>query len=158
MVDEDGKPLVVWHGSEDNGFTTFDKSKIKEKDGIRGFYFAPEKRRDSVAGYYGKGKERSFYLNIKNPLVIGPEAKPTAEELAGHDGIIRVAQEDMAESKFYNWRKDALDTERISKGDIIEIVAFEPEQIKSATDNIGTFDPENPDIRYQRRSAEESGR
>ena len=27
-------------------------------------------------------------------------------------------------------------------------IAFEPGQIKSATDNIGTFDPENPDIRF----------
>ena len=29
-------------------------------------------------------------------------------------------------------------------------IAFEPEQIKSATGNRGTFDPSNPDIRYQR--------
>ena len=27
-------------------------------------------------------------------------------------------------------------------------VVFNPTQIKSATDNIGTFDPENPDIRF----------
>jgi hypothetical protein len=32
----------------------------------------------------------------------------------------------------------------------IEYVAFEPNQIKSATDNIGTFDKNNPDIRYQK--------
>lgn len=31
-------------------------------------------------------------------------------------------------------------------------VAFEPTQIKSATDNIGTFDGNNPDIRYMRAS------
>lgn len=30
-----------------------------------------------------------------------------------------------------------------------ETVAFRPEQIKSATDNIGTFDGSNPDIRYK---------
>lgn len=30
-----------------------------------------------------------------------------------------------------------------------ETVAFRPEQIKSATDNIGTFDKNNPDIRYK---------
>ena len=29
-----------------------------------------------------------------------------------------------------------------------EVVAFYPEQIKSATDNVGTFDPNNPDVRY----------
>ena len=32
-----------------------------------------------------------------------------------------------------------------------ETVAFYPEQIKSATDNIGTFDGSNPDIRYSAR-------
>lgn len=29
-------------------------------------------------------------------------------------------------------------------------IASSPSQIKSATDNIGTFDPNNPDIRYQK--------
>lgn len=33
-------------------------------------------------------------------------------------------------------------------------IAFEPEQIKSSTDNIGTFDGSNPDIRYQKRDTE----
>lgn len=32
-----------------------------------------------------------------------------------------------------------------------ETVAFRPNQIKSATDNIGTFDKNNPDIRYKMR-------
>ena len=30
-------------------------------------------------------------------------------------------------------------------------IAFEPNQIKSATDNVGTFDPRDPDIRYSER-------
>lgn len=33
-------------------------------------------------------------------------------------------------------------------------IAFNPEQIKSSTDNIGTFDGSNPDIRYQNRGTE----
>lgn len=33
-----------------------------------------------------------------------------------------------------------------------EILVFDPTQIKSATGNIGTYDPENADIRYQRDS------
>lgn len=37
-----------------------------------------------------------------------------------------------------------------------ETVVFRPEQIKSATDNVGTFDPSNPDIRYQARLSEET--
>ena len=34
----------------------------------------------------------------------------------------------------------------------MQYVVFQPEQIKSATDNIGTFDGSNPDIRYQKRT------
>ena len=33
-------------------------------------------------------------------------------------------------------------------------IAFNPEQIKSSTDNIGTFDGSNPDIRYQNRETD----
>lgn len=33
-------------------------------------------------------------------------------------------------------------------------IALHPEQVKSATDNIGTFDKENPDIRYSQRTRE----
>lgn len=36
-----------------------------------------------------------------------------------------------------------------------ETVVFRPEQIKSATDNIGTFDGSNPDIRYSARKKAE---
>lgn len=38
-----------------------------------------------------------------------------------------------------------------------ETVVFRPEQIKSATDNIGTFDGRNPDIRYSARYQRQRG-
>lgn len=31
-----------------------------------------------------------------------------------------------------------------------DVLVYSPEQIKSATDNIGTFDKQNKDIRYSR--------
>jgi hypothetical protein len=34
------------------------------------------------------------------------------------------------------------------RSNMVQVVAFTPEQIKSATGNRGTFDPSNPDIRY----------
>lgn len=36
----------------------------------------------------------------------------------------------------------------IAVGKWTEYIAFEPNQIKSATDNRGTFDPKNPDITF----------
>lgn len=39
-------------------------------------------------------------------------------------------------------------------GDPLEVVVFEPTQIKSAIGNSGTFDPKNPDIRFSASSIE----
>lgn len=59
-----------------------------------------------------------------------------AVRAAGHDGVLVL--KDMS-----------LDVDLAIPG-IAEIVAFHPHQIKSATQNIGTFDPANPDIRFRR--------
>lgn len=52
------------------------------------------------------------------------------------------------EKEFRAWlEKEGYDGVMQSKdGD--EVVAFRPEQIKSATENVGTFDPNNPDVRF----------
>ena len=66
VVDENGEPLVVYHGSNNN-FTIFDKEKIGSSTdyGVfgKGFYFAVTK---SYASNYGKNITACF-LNIKNP-------------------------------------------------------------------------------------------
>ena len=59
----------VYHGTAID-FEEFDEKYIKERpDGIKGFYFAPEKRKDSVAGYYAgdTGVIKEAYLDIKKP-------------------------------------------------------------------------------------------
>lgn len=43
---------------------------------------------------------------------------------------------------------------RLTEQGALTYGAFRPEQIKSATGNIGTFDPENPDIRYSVKPSE----
>lgn len=68
------------------------------------------------------------YLSIKNPLKIEKSSDITAELIKkakdkGYDGIIT------------------------NMGSGNEYVVFSPNQIKSATDNSGAFDPLNPDIR-----------
>ena len=139
VVDENGEPLVVWHGSDDNAFEQFDPGRISRRDdGWNGFFFSPPSRRDSVAGQYGHGGERSFFLNLRNPLETTPAERARPD--ASHDGVVSRAEEDGAERSFYNYRTRALGNERLQKGDIVEIVAFEPGQIKSATDNDGSWD------------------
>ena len=66
-MDENGEPLVVYHGTTNKKFSIFDKEKIGQRDSGfygKGFYFANTK---GEAGVYGK-KIYSVFLNIKNPL------------------------------------------------------------------------------------------
>ena len=154
VVDENGEPMVVYHGTQSE-FSSFDKDAILErKDGIKGFYFVTEKRRGSVAGYYAQenGNVMPVFLNIRQPLVKSTIEKYDVKDIpSGSDGIISTAGNDI-ERRYYDYTDEQVKTERVKKGDIVEIVAFEPTQIKSATDNVGTFDQNNPDIRYRRAS------
>ena len=140
VVDENGKPLVVYHGTT-HDFDRFDM-------GEEGAFFAAK---PSVAGVFTlKDPEESYtdfdegasimpvYLSIRNPLTITPDEYLSAKignryeaEKAGYDGI-RITPN----TKYGpEWSADVW-------------VAFSPEQIKSATGNVGTYDATNPDIRY----------
>ncbi|TXH46820.1 MAG: PLxRFG domain-containing protein [Desulfurellales bacterium] len=136
VVDADGKPLVVYHGTTAD-FAEFDRDKIVSGVLGRGFYFAanPESTRTysggsrfGGAGFANGGNVMPVYLSIKNPLILehGDKADIGAES-KGHDGVIKL-------------NKD---------GAIETLVAFRPEQIKSAIGNSGAFDPTNPDIRFR---------
>ena len=126
VVDKNGEPLVVYHGTKNRGFTVFEKSRMRSGGAKKnkgknlygdGFYFAADYY---TAQLYGRNILECF-LNIRNPA-------PNDLMLdAENDGI----------------------RDRVP-GSVI-FVAFEPTQIKSATDNRGTFDSENPDITFSVR-------
>ena len=136
VVDEDGKPLVVYHGTKDS-FTEFILQK-EPKFGRAlgdGFYFTSDytKAHQFANGRFSKGQDRggivmSVYLNMRNPYIIKTDADRTTwgrEYRNGdYDGII--------DEKYNTYYVES------------------PTQIKSATDNIGTFDGANPDIRYSK--------
>ena len=58
-MDENGEPLVVYHGSEED-FNVFDKTKGRPDMDIQGMFFSPW---DDDARGYGSNV-RAFYLNI----------------------------------------------------------------------------------------------
>lgn len=153
VVDAEGRPLVVYHGtaSEFNVFTR----------GRSGFFFTDD--RDAAQAYAdynedGDGEPRvvDAYLSIKNPLVLDRAwydenvleesgdrnweavdmAVADADE-AGHDGLILRGFPDFA----------GMDGVRRIEREYDQYIAFRSEQIKSATGNRGTFDPNDPDIR-----------
>lgn len=135
VVDENGEPLVVYHGS-DADFTVFDPSRGRVNMDIQGMFFSPW---DIDAGGYG-GNVRAFFLNIRNP----------ADDGRGYSALNKFAGQNHAGIKACELlRRGGFDGVNNSKE---EYIAFEPTQIKSATDNRGTFDGENPDITFSVRA------
>lgn len=148
VVDENGEPLVVHHVT-DAEFYAFDRDRLGEntdgnasdenwaKTAHIGFWFndmiTPEKT--------FQNRQMDVYLNMNNPYMVrsmdrlaGELDGITAEEFAGYiadrgfDGIVVVNDEEFGGTSY---------------------VAVDAGQIKSATDNVGTFSSQNPDIRYQ---------
>ena len=153
VVDADGKPLTVYHGtSKDVDFNSFKGNK-------NGIWFTPNPdiasnyamQNDSMGyrrgtGYSMEPTNRASrvipaYVSLKNPAVfeVWPDVIRYATnykkalgdyftqlKAQGHDGVI------------------------FGSGEDATYVAFNPEQVKSATANRGTFSPESKDIRYQR--------
>jgi hypothetical protein len=61
VVDENGEPLVVYHGTKTD-FSIFEGQKIKNTSEGAGFYFTPNK---NIA--QGFGNIKATFLNIRNP-------------------------------------------------------------------------------------------
>jgi hypothetical protein len=151
VVDKEGKPLRVYHGSVNKGVYIFDTTKVTErtpKGDYPGTYFTdkPENasgftRPSGAKGFVPRGDITEAYLSLQNPLnttalikkyqkqgMSFGEAKRKAltEITPEHDGIV-------------------FDGNSMNPP---EYVAFKAEQIKSATGNSGAFDSRNPDIRF----------
>ena len=171
VVDADGKPLVVYHGTRTKGeaIDSFDlqKSGSKTDSGWmgKGFYFGDQRTADAYAGHYEfnpdhfpeGGQVYPVYLSLQNPAILKDSER--------NDGPRTMVREllDLADSATAEQVREGLIAsgydgviyERFSPygNGYKEYVAFNPGQIKSAIGNRGTFDPANPDIRYKRGAA-----
>ena len=145
---ETGEPRVLSHGTRDK-FFVFDNAHANKKDfgwlGV-GHYFATDEPLARLYAFNKKGNAglsvMNVYLNARNPFVatqslknmIRDGGKAEAEEFTqylidnGHDSVV-------------------LD----NGADNLEVMVLDANQVKSATDNAGTFDSSNPDIRFSRR-------
>ena len=134
VVDENGKPLVVYHGTNAD-FYSFDTEN--------GAWFSksPEYA-ESMAEERSGNRIIQCYLSIKNPMTVKIPPQQFAADTALEKSLIKEAKE-----KGHDGLIIENDTENELEKDVFYVV-FEPTQIKSATDNAGTFDPENPDIRF----------
>ncbi|WP_162632214.1 LPD38 domain-containing protein [Haemophilus influenzae] len=166
-----GEPLVAYHGTGSE-FNVFDKNKAGAGNdkGLRGkgFYFSPNR---TTSESYGE-KIIGAYVSLKNPF--RPSDFTSAEEVAEHlinklseqgyedytvdPFIFNVGNSFSVRSQyagaFSSILKDA-GYDGILYPNRQEIVAFNSNQIKSATDNTGAFSKENDDIRFSRKNNSE---
>lgn len=117
IVNEDGSPKIVYHGSSVQ-FNEFDMSKGRANMDIQGAFFSPWA--EDSAGYGDNVK--SFYLSIKNP----------APEQVGYKALRMFQGQNDAGIKARNWLI-AQGYDGVNNGNE-EFIAFYPEQIKSARD------------------------
>lgn len=175
MRNEFGRLKVMYHGTDNAGFTRFMANYSKD---LRSFFFTD--RLTNAASYSGtmeavaptkndtperKPGNMAVYLDIKNPLYIDtegdtwdyiryePEDPDEADELETFNWDTRGLAK-YAKSKGY----DGLILESLyDYGAVMDVdneastvaVVFKPEQIKSINNSTPTSDP---DIRYQQRT------
>lgn len=135
VVDENGEPLVVYHESP-NKFTTFDTSKKRYNvHNVKGIWTSTIDRK-------GRGYGENIYplfVNLRSPNYTDIHNAKTIIELR------RIENEALQDNN-----SDGTILKTFDKfGFETQIYVKNPNQIKSATDNVGTFSRTNDDIRYR---------
>ena len=146
-VGGDGKPVVFFHGTRDN-VNAFDTQHPNRKDKGwlgRGIYAASDSQDAESYSRMKPGNESPvvmpLFMAVKNPYVASVAVKQRLKNASqaeidaftqdlkskGHDGVVMP----------------------FSDGHV-ELMAFDPTQVKSAIGNNGNFDGTNPDIRMSR--------
>lgn len=147
VVDENNNPLRLYHGTADD-FDEFKHGHMNKKDAGwlgRGFYFTNS---PSLANSYAmikRGKAENVmpvHLALKNPFYATTEHKAALKQALEEDPF---AAEDFR-NKLIDAGHDGVILDYGTPDKVREYVAFNPNQIKSAIGNSGTFDPTNPNI------------
>lgn len=169
VVDENGEPLVVYHGTTNDRETRTWNDKTKSYDTTHEPFtvFSRKPNGEKNAGFffnsdadnaYGYGYNTyDVFLNMRNPYIIDAKGQSYSDinhngkthdsydwanlaEKSGHDGLI------------LNNVSDGVDFGALQTA-TTDYVVFSPTQIKSATDNTGEFSTENDDIRFRIRTS-----
>ncbi len=146
VVGSNGEPLVLYHGTARafNAFDTTYGAFFTPDEGHA--YFHAQMRQEDALNENPELTEDDIepqvipvHLSFQNPMVLDTDHLPKTAYLGNYEQQIEQAKQQGF---------DSLIVENSEGG--TEYVAFYPEQIKLATGNLGTFDAENPDIRYKR--------
>ncbi|MES3041788.1 MAG: hypothetical protein V4730_11655 [Pseudomonadota bacterium] len=161
VVDDAGKPLVVYHGSPNAGIKTFDSKHegsntgaADDQHGLGGFYFTDDPK---VADTYARTTDVEMANTAEQEFGIKPRAElpesttyPVYLSLQNPLRVNGIVTREVLKKA----EKGGHDGVIASIGSQTEYVAFRPEQIKSAIGNNGNFDGANPDIRFSRTATQ----
>ena len=168
VIDSNGEPKIVYHATPEK-FTAFDKDKIFSTNSatfLEGFYFSD--RRSNTPW-----NVMEVFLNLRKPLeldidkatfdTVGAQEiadaihragsmHPDLDEYLVSNGIVEADDSGNYDNSLREWYEQhwdpdgliVLNTQYDSHKD--EFVAFEPNQIKSATSNSGSFSPDKESI------------
>ena len=174
VVDENGEPLVVYHGRSTD-FNIFEKKQgvrfimgLEDKVKSEGFFFTPDiALAEEFAGNSsrhrgGKANVISCFLNIRRPMDLTQEDYDKVytdvtgwEYIVGMDtqdnlwGLMDVeGMSDKIKAKGYDGAVFVEEVNDNYEPTRISYCALDANQIKSADNNNGDFSTENDDIRY----------
>jgi hypothetical protein len=148
VVDADGNPMVMYHGTADS-FDKFEHDHPNKKDVGwigRGFYFSND---PELANTYANLKPGTspnvmpVYLRITKPYMatIRDKERLMLADRRGDKNAAKVFTDELRQHGY-----DGVFLDYGLADGTKEYVAFDPEQIKSATGNNGGFDRANPVI------------
>ncbi|MBP8282613.1 MAG: hypothetical protein KAX46_01650, partial [Chromatiaceae bacterium] len=149
-VDAQGRPLVVYHGTRAD-FSAFDRDKLDFTLRGIGFDTTTDQRYASFFAADEGGNVMPLYVRVTSPLKIAdvPAWHRMVNERFGRYG----------KEKMIAWmRQEGYDgVEWPTKEGVRHFVPLDPEQLKSAIGNRGTFDSLNQDVRFAKTSTPGAG-
>ena len=175
VVDENGEPMVVYHGRSAD-FNTFEKKEgvrfimgLEDKVKAEGFFFSPDRAlAEEFAGNAarhrgGKANVVPCYLNIRKPMdLTGEDYDRIYEDVTGWDYTVGMDTQDnlwgimdeegMADKIKEKGYDGAIFVEEVDDNyepTKISYCALDANQVKSADKNNGEFSSRNNDIRFR---------
>lgn len=178
VVDDNGEPMVVWHGRSAE-FNTFEKKEgvrfimgLEDKVKAEGFFFSPDKglaeefASNSSRHRGGKANVVPCFLNIRRPVdLTGEDYDRIYEDVTGWEYMVGMDTQDnlwgimdeegMADKIKEKGYDGAIFVEEVDDSyepTKISYCALDANQIKSAENNNGDFSADNNDIRFSLKS------
>ena len=167
FLNDNGTPKMFYHGSRTGGFTEFRSWQYfsEKKNYAQGY--ADRNNENSLYAVYlhadkifdtRDAEARRIFYDIRQEYGLGEVQEDTGlpDWTDGYDlsDYLEEHPELGYDAILLDEGGDMIDGKPVSRGE--SIVIKSSSQIKSATDNIGTFDRSNPDIRYQYKDSSET--